>query len=1022
MRKKLLVTLSALTLAATMSAGLFTLTACGNKDNDKDNDQQEQQQLTDKELEGEVLADWSEGKAEAVFESDGWSNKSVFNTEWSANNVSYENGTMKLTIADNPNGSVETYNEYFGGEGRTYQFFGYGDYEVCMKPAKKEGTASTFFTCTGNYDTNPNTGEPNPWDEIDIEFLGSDTTEVQFNYYVNGVGGHEYMYDLGFDASEEFHEYGFRWTKDYIVWFVDNEPVYKVEATADSAMPAAAGRILMNYWCGTEAAEGWMGEYSNPGTEGAEYKWVRTSAQAEWGEIPEEVEVEEFEGDWTATEALPIELVASANDTQTDYTVAAGSDGKSASVTWTKAGAYNNVNYAIGAEDAADKNWLHMTLKNNSDTQTTNARINVRSVSGDLTTTTNSYGFGNGELLRTNVGEGTFIDLAPGEEVEIEIKYYGVISSVEIMLDSLQSGVVEKSGNITISDVKLAKQGEVIIPDAPESNNQGININGTNHEIEGDLGGTFYIINTSEDGNSIDVTYSAIPGATYKNVNITDIKTVAGDKTTLKFTVKNNGTENVTMRVDVIGEKIVNVTNEHYVCNTSATIDGEAAATDLAWGGSTFTLAAGETYEIEVVYDAKYVPASLQIMLDSSVYNDTATHSGDVTISDITFSGEYVPEEGEEEGGEEQTPVTPPVGNNQGININGAKHEVEGNVYTVNTSEDGNDIEVTYSNLVGGHYDNVNITDIKTVAGDKDTLTLTATNSGTESVTMRVDVVGEQNVNANHKVCNTSATLNGTDTNSTNLEWGGSTFTLAAGETYTIVIKYNAKYVPASLQIMLDSSINDDTATHSGDVTISDITFSGEYVPEDGDEEGGEEQTPVTPPAGDSVNLTFNSTDKYTVDKSGTASSSINVTYTAVVGDSYANISATDAAALAAGNDTFSVTIKNNGTTSAKVRVDVIGTNKVTTEGTTTTDVCNLSHTVIGGTDAGYTDRTYGGTTLTVAAGEEITLVITYDGDGDWGAVNRVQLYFDSATYGDSETHSGNFTVSNFKFTSSVSE
>ena len=68
MRKKLLVTLSALTLAATMSAGLFTLTACGNKDNDKDNDQQEQQQLTDKELEGEVLADWSEGKAEAVFE------------------------------------------------------------------------------------------------------------------------------------------------------------------------------------------------------------------------------------------------------------------------------------------------------------------------------------------------------------------------------------------------------------------------------------------------------------------------------------------------------------------------------------------------------------------------------------------------------------------------------------------------------------------------------------------------------------------------------------------------------------------------------------------------------------------------------------------------------------------------------------------------------------------------------------------------------------------------------------------
>lgn len=44
--------------------------------------------------------------------------------------------------------------------------------------------------------------------EIDIEVLGKDTTKVQFNYYTNGVGNHEYMYDLGFDASEGFHTYG----------------------------------------------------------------------------------------------------------------------------------------------------------------------------------------------------------------------------------------------------------------------------------------------------------------------------------------------------------------------------------------------------------------------------------------------------------------------------------------------------------------------------------------------------------------------------------------------------------------------------------------------------------------------------------------------------------------------------------------------------------------------------------------------------------------------------------------------
>lgn len=46
---------------------------------------------------------------------------------------------------------------------------------------------------------------------IDIEILGKDTTKVQLNYYTDGVGKHEYMYDLGFDSSEAFHTYGFDW-------------------------------------------------------------------------------------------------------------------------------------------------------------------------------------------------------------------------------------------------------------------------------------------------------------------------------------------------------------------------------------------------------------------------------------------------------------------------------------------------------------------------------------------------------------------------------------------------------------------------------------------------------------------------------------------------------------------------------------------------------------------------------------------------------------------------------------------
>ena len=105
MRKKLLYLLSATAIAATLSAGSLMLAGCGPQGH-TDN-------LTDEPLNATTtVADWSEGEAPAVFESDGWTNGSPFNVQWSANNVAYENGVAKLTIADNPNGSEETFTEY----------------------------------------------------------------------------------------------------------------------------------------------------------------------------------------------------------------------------------------------------------------------------------------------------------------------------------------------------------------------------------------------------------------------------------------------------------------------------------------------------------------------------------------------------------------------------------------------------------------------------------------------------------------------------------------------------------------------------------------------------------------------------------------------------------------------------------------------------------------------------------------------------------------------------------------------
>ena len=807
MRKKLLYLLSATAVAATLSAGSLMLAGCGPQGH-TDN-------LTDEPLNATTtVADWSEGEAPAVFESDGWTNGSPFNVQWSSNNVAYENGVAKLTIADNPNGSEETFTEYYGGEMRTYQYFGYGDYEVSMKPSNKPGTASTFFTCTGSYDTNPHTGQPNPWDEIDIEFLGEDTTKVQFNYYVNGVGGHEYMYDLGFDASEDFHTYGFRWTEDYITWFVDGEPVYRVDATESSPMPSTAGRMLMNYWCGSSAAENWMGKFENPDDKGPEYQWVKTSAEVDWGEIPEPVEVEEYEGDWSKIDAASVEFSNSDNGVGTDYKVTPAADGKSAQITYTKAGNYDNVNFNA-SEAAAEKNWMHLTLKNNSSTATNNIRINIRNA--ENTATINAFGFGNDSLLVTNAGEGTTISLSPNMTMEVEIKFNGIAGNVELMLDSMQANAVEKASDITISDIKFDIQGELEIPETPVEDNNGVTINGQKVKFDGNVGGQPYAINTDEESNSMNVTYTAAQGASYHNIKA-DIAAIASDKNIFSATITNNGENVVSVRVDIVASRAVNANTN--VCNLSATMDGESVYTDLEWGGSMFNIPAGATVEIEVVYDTSYGPSTLQFLIDTATYGDTATHEGDVTFSEMEFSGE-----GEVTDPEPEEPITPPEGGTTEVDLGAVKVEVNavanGDPYTAKV-EDGK-LGVTYTEAKGNSYLNVNLTQgAIEVAAQNNVLTVQVTNNGTATVELRIDVMTDTKVN-NTNACNISATQDGVAVR-TDTDWGGSFFTIEAGKTVTIQVVYDGARTITGIQFLIDSFMGTDT-THAGNITIGDMAF-----------------------------------------------------------------------------------------------------------------------------------------------------------------------------------------------------
>lgn len=600
-------------------------------------------QLTDEPLKGEIVADFTKGESESVFESDGWSNGSVFNVVWDKNNVEYGEDAMHLGIKAEErtvwvDDAEKTYS-YTAGEARTTLHYGYGDFEVSMKPAKKAGTASTFFTCTGPYDTGLD-GEPQKHDEIDIEFLGKDTTKVQFNYFVNGQGGHEHMYNLGFDASKEYHTYGFRWTKDYIVWFVDGKPVYKVEASEKNVLPSAPGRMLMNYWCGTKDAEGWMGKYSI-GNETADYQWIKTSATGVDLTPSVDVPGEGFTGDWSTIEASDITFTAS----NEKYTVAKTNGVTNITYTDVLGNEYINVNAPI-TQTATEKNWLHLTLTNNADTDV-QVRVNVIDdalANAEKNKSTNIAAYMDGEAVFTDLEwGGSFFNIPAKTTVEAEVNFGGTPDTLELMIDSSRNDGASRAGDVSVSNVKFAKQGDIAgveptpsVPgEHPTSGDLTLMVNDTELTFAGNVADG-YGVNANDAEATLNVKYNAITGASYKNIWAA-ASSIARAHNVFSVQITNNGSESVTVRIDIESETNKGNTT---ACNVSATQDGEGVYTDLEWGGSTFTVAAGATVLAEVTYDTAANPTNVKFFFDSSVYDDTGVHSGDVTLSEMAFTGE----------------------------------------------------------------------------------------------------------------------------------------------------------------------------------------------------------------------------------------------------------------------------------------------------------------------------------------------------------------------------------------------
>ena len=232
--------------------------------------------------------DFNSATIASGWEKANWTNGDMFNCWWDPENITFNesgNSLMKMKICKKTNPSYPQ--AYSGAELRTTGTYGYGYYEVRMKPCKASGTNSSFFLYTRD------DGNNIEWNEVDIEFITKDMGDgrglrsiPQFNFFVDNAGeGHEFLYtDLEFDASTAFHVYGIEYAADHISWYVDGKKVYTATGCeegdhnhAQGSLPRHNMQIMVNFWPGT-GVDDWLGPFNYSAPLYAEYDYIKFKA------------------------------------------------------------------------------------------------------------------------------------------------------------------------------------------------------------------------------------------------------------------------------------------------------------------------------------------------------------------------------------------------------------------------------------------------------------------------------------------------------------------------------------------------------------------------------------------------------------------------------------------------------------------------------------------------------------------------------------------------------------------------
>lgn len=168
------------------------------------------------------------------------SNRALFRRE---NCRTIESGGAEITLRR----ESQEVRDYTAAALCSVRRYRYGKFAAVLRPSGVPGIITGFFLHRNG-----------PRQEIDIEFMGDDTTRMLVNVFYNpgsegtkleyGYRGTPTILDLGFDAARDFHVYEIEWRSTALIWRVDGKMVHRRALWQPTPIPHLPMELNLNIW------------------------------------------------------------------------------------------------------------------------------------------------------------------------------------------------------------------------------------------------------------------------------------------------------------------------------------------------------------------------------------------------------------------------------------------------------------------------------------------------------------------------------------------------------------------------------------------------------------------------------------------------------------------------------------------------------------------------------------------------------------------------------------------------------